>query len=96
MPATDEITLNTTSRPSTTAHPAAITQTAAGAAKGKRRRRSSGRTISASAGTVNHRVVVGGSAPSRNAPSSAITIAASTISASNPYRRTRGPRSLTE
>ena len=85
MPATDEMTLNTTSRPSTNARTAAaITQTAAGAAKGKRRRRSSGRTISASAGTVNHRVVVGGSAPSRNAPSSAITIAASTISASNP------------
>ena len=96
MPATDEITLNTTSRPSTSAHPAAITQTAAGAAKGKRRRRSSGSTISASAGTVNQRVVVGPSMDSRKAPSSAITSAASTINASNPYRRTSGPRSLTE
>ena len=47
-----------------TEHAAAITQTAAGAAKGKRRRRSNGSTISASAGTVNHRVVVGGSTPS--------------------------------
>ena len=34
MPATDEMTLKTTSRPSTNEHAAAITQTAAGAAKG--------------------------------------------------------------
>jgi hypothetical protein len=42
MPATDERTLNTTSRPSTNEHAAATSQRAAGAAKGKRWRRSSG------------------------------------------------------
>ena len=62
--------------------------TDAGAAKGKRRRASSGSTTSAVAGTVNHRVVRGASGESVRRPtSSALSTAASTISASNPYRR---------
>ena len=47
-PTTDEMTVNTTSRPSTNASAAASTQTAAGAPNGKRRRKSSGTTKSAS------------------------------------------------
>ena len=48
-----------TSRPSTNESDAASSQTAAGAANGKRRRPSSGSTISATAGTANQSDVVG-------------------------------------
>jgi hypothetical protein len=59
-----------------------------GAAKGKRRRASSGSTMSAVAGTANHLGVVGPSgAPYLSATSAAISTAANTIKTSNPYLR---------
>ena len=57
MPATDEVTVNTTSRPSTNESAAATSHTDAGAAKGKRRRARSGRMTSAIAGAANQRDV---------------------------------------
>ena len=64
MPAMDAVGVKATSRPSTNESAAANTQTAAGAAKGKRRRASSGSATSAIAGTVNQRVVLGACAAS--------------------------------
>ena len=51
------LVMNVTSRPSTNESATASSQYAAGAAKGKRRRAKTGRTMIASAGTQNHRVV---------------------------------------
>ena len=85
MPATDVPAVNTTSRPSTNESAAARTQTESGAAKGKRRRASSGSTMIAVAGTANQSAVRGADGESwRRATSSALASAATTISTSNP------------
>ena len=64
------------------------TQVHAGAAKGKRRRASSGSASSVVAGTANQSGEVGASAASRlTATSSALSSAVITIRASNAYRR---------
>ncbi len=61
IPATKIVVENTTSSPSTNERVAATTHTAAGPAKGKRRRASSGRITSAVAGGPKHRGMSGAS-----------------------------------
>ena len=96
IPRTKTLVVNVTSCPSTNEIPTPSSQNAAGAAKGKRRRAKSGSTSTAIAGTVNHSVVRGASgAPRRKATSNAVSIASSTISASNPYLRASGKRPFT-
>ena len=73
-----------------------LLQTAAGAAKGRRRRASSGSTTIALAGTANHKVVRGASGESVLRPTSrALAAAASTINASRPWRRASDRKRLT-
>ena len=66
----------------------AMSQSAAGAAKGKHRRTKSGSTRTPTAGTENHKVVAGAPGESRPTTSSSMpAIARTAISSSNQYSR---------
>ena len=80
--------MNGISRPSTNESAVAMSQYAAGAAKGKRRRAKSGSTITATAGTANHSDVLGAPGESRPMISSSMAaIPRTAISSSNQNSR---------